>query len=69
MGQDRTHFTYAGFDIHGHVSDWHLALRMMLAHSHGNKNEPNATFFRPSFHAETPLLPKVFHDRVYFILF
>lgn len=69
VGQDEAHLTYAGFDIHGHISDWHLASRIMLAHSHGNKNEPNATFLRPSFHAEAPLFRKIFHDKVFFTLF
>lgn len=68
-GTDLTHLTYAGIDIHGHISDWHTAFRIMLAHSHGNKYEPNSTFLRPSFHIETPLFQKLFHDRVFFTLF
>jgi len=68
MGQDETDLTYAGLDIHGNISDWHTAFRLMIAHSHGNKNEPNATFVRPSFHAETPILQELFHHRVFLTL-
>ena len=59
-GRDKAHLTFGGADIHTHWLDFHIAARLLLVHSHGNKNEPNSTFVRPSIHIEKEIMKKLY---------
>lgn len=59
-GQDETHLTFAGVDVHTHWLDCHIAARLLAVHSHGNKNEPDSTFIRPSVHIERKIMEKLY---------